>query len=70
MSDYNEHLISMAGGDGDPDVLADVLAAHSVAGMSGGTHIACRCNRTWVTQAEYREHLRIMLTDAGIGVLP
>ncbi len=27
MSDYNEHLISEAGGDGDPS-MADVLAEH------------------------------------------
>lgn len=31
MSDYNEHLISMAGGDGDGDVLAAIEARASAA---------------------------------------
>jgi len=49
--------------------MTDVLATHSVAGMSGGTHIACRCNRKWILHAEYRAHLEYALTLAGFGKL-
>jgi hypothetical protein len=49
--------------------MAEVLAEHSVEGMSGGTHIACRCNRTWVTHSEYRAHLATELSDAGFGLV-
>lgn len=47
--------------------MAEVIGAHAVAGMSGGTHIACRCNRAWVLHSEYREHLEAILTAAGFG---
>jgi len=49
--------------------MAEVLAEHSVAGMSAGTHLACRCNRTWVLHAEYLAHLADALTAAGFGPL-
>jgi len=47
--------------------MAEVLAHHAVAGMSGGTHLACRCNRTWVLHAEYLAHLEEALTAEGYG---
>jgi hypothetical protein len=50
--------------------LLEVLEAHAVAGMSAGTHLACRCNRTWVPHSEYRDHLVQVLTDAGYGEKP
>lgn len=65
MGDYTEHLISMAGGDGE--TIADILTAHGIYGMSAGTHSACRCNREWVKHAEYRAHLEAELTAAGFG---
>ena len=49
--------------------IVDVLAEHSVSGMSGGTHIACRCNKKWILHAEYRAHLAYALTLAGFGRL-
>lgn len=47
--------------------MAEVLAAHGIYGMSAGTHSACRCNREWVTHAEYRAHLEAELSAAGFG---
>jgi len=47
--------------------MAEVLAVYAVAGMSGGTHLACRCNRAWVPHAEYRAHLEAALSAAGFG---
>jgi hypothetical protein len=47
--------------------MADVLAQHAIAGLSGGTHIACRCDRIWVPSTEYRTHLAAALVAAGFG---
>jgi hypothetical protein len=49
--------------------MAEVLAEHSVDGMSGGAHLACRCNRTWVRHHEYRAHLEAALSAAGFGLV-
>lgn len=49
--------------------MAGVIAAHSIAGMSAGTHLACRCNKTWVPFPEYHLHLAQELTKAGYGLL-
>lgn len=50
--------------------MAGVIAAHSIAGMSAGTHLACRCNKTWVPFPEYHAHLAQELTKAGYGNVP
>lgn len=47
--------------------MAEVIAAHSIYGMSAGTHSACRCNRAWVPHSEYRAHLTEELAKAGYG---
>lgn len=51
----------------DTYLMTEVLSMHSVAGLSGGTHTACRCDRKWVLHAEYRTHLADELTKAGYG---
>ena len=78
MSSYDEHLISMAGGDGD--TIADVLAAHQKVsmGMSYGSPDTCRCGAqaypdrsdTEVTlrrDVAFGAHQADMLTAAGFG---
>lgn len=50
--------------------MQQILTAHSIAGMSAGTHIACRCNKTWVPIAEYVAHQADVLVAAGFGKLP
>lgn len=47
--------------------MVGVIEAHSIAGMSAGTHLACRCNKTWVPFPEYHAHLAQELTKAGYG---
>lgn len=47
--------------------MAEVIAAHSIAGMSAGTHLACRCNKTWVPFPGYHAHLAEELAKAGYG---
>ncbi len=49
----------------DRDELTDLIAEHAVYGMSGGTHLACRCDRRWVPMADYRRHLVDELLTAG-----
>jgi hypothetical protein len=53
------------------EVIAAVINSHAVGGVSAGTHTACRCNRMWVTNADYRahvtEHVAAELAKAGYG---
>jgi hypothetical protein len=55
------------------DIIAAVINSHAVGGVSAGTHTACRCNRMWVTNADYRahitEHVAAELAKAGYGKL-
>ena len=44
--------------------LDEVLDAHAV-GASTGSEMACRCDRTWRTNAAYRAHLRDAILAAG-----
>jgi hypothetical protein len=47
--------------------MAEVLGDHVIYGMSRGTYLACRCDKTWVTYSEYHAHLEAELTAAGFG---
>lgn len=47
--------------------MVGVLNAHAIAGFSAGTHTACRCDGTWVPNAEYRAHVAVELVKAGYG---
>jgi len=62
---YDEHLISMAGGDGDGPApsngMTDVLVAHQRQNSSG-----CLCS--WAELGKsHPEHQTAMLTAAGFG---
>ena len=66
---YDEHLISMAGGDGDGD-MADVLAAHL---YDLRTH-SCACmekrrNPPHLGFKKHAAHQAAMLTAAGFGLV-
>lgn len=53
------------------EVIEAAINSHAVGGVSAGTHTACRCNRMWVTNADYRthvtEHVATELAAAGYG---